>query len=57
MRHLTIEERDEQIRLYAYHWWEIRMKYGLPGSPDGDWAKAETMVSTEYRMENARDKA
>jgi hypothetical protein len=54
MKHLTIEQRQQQIREYAYRWWEIRKKYGMTGTPDGDWVKAETMVDTEYRLENAK---
>ena len=54
MKHITLEERENTIRLYAFHWWEIRMKYGIPGDEKSDWEKAEIMVSVEYRIENTR---
>ena len=54
MKHLTQEEKETAIREYAFRWWEIRMKYGINGTPEGDWAKAEVMVEAEYRIENPR---
>lgn len=46
--YLTKEEREEKIRKLAYNWYEIRMKYGVAGTPEGDWSKAEAIVDSDY---------
>ena len=52
MRHLDKEHMDNLIREYAYRWYLIRMKHGIPGSEYSDWEKAKNMIELEYRVEN-----
>ena len=54
MKYATKEQRENQIRLYAFHWYEIRMKYGILGDEKSDWEKAEMMIDAEFRIENPR---
>ena len=54
MRYVDLSEQEALIRKYSYHWWEIRQKYGMPGTAEEDWDKAVAMVEAEYRMEHGR---
>lgn len=32
---------EDEIRREAYQIWKVRMKYKVPGTPEGDWIEAE----------------
>ena len=40
----NIEKRIERIRRYAQNRYEIRVKYGIEGSAEDDWKRAERLV-------------
>ena len=35
---------DDLIREEAYYVWETRMKWQIPGTPEGDWKDAENKI-------------
>lgn len=44
----TEEDRLKMIQQYAHNWYEIRMKFGIPGDEKSDWDKAENIVDAEH---------
>lgn len=52
MKKISKEKLEEQIREYAYRWYELRKKYGIAGDAVSDWEKAVAMVRAEYTLEN-----
>ena len=44
--------REENVRKYAYCWWEFMEKNHCPNTPEGNWYRAERMVANEEKMEN-----
>ncbi len=47
--------REERIRNFAYIWWQFRMQYGRPGTPEDDWKKAEHCVDADDKAKMRED--
>ena len=45
---MTSEEREQKIREIAYRYYEIRCHYGVRGTPESDWLKAEEIFDNDY---------
>ena len=46
--YMTSYELEDKIRQKAQEFYEFRQRYGVAGTPEGDWAVAELKVGRIY---------
>lgn len=45
---MTSEQREELKKIYAFNWYQIRLRHGILGDDKSDWEKASALVDAEH---------